>query len=300
MPSTLRLSVVTAAIVLLTAGVWGPAGAQSNAQGLIDELRNLIERGEQRRSADRDFLRALRDLVRRYDRPWQVPLFNDDFADGDFQRSPSWTVLAGDFWVEAGALKSHVQPARPETPPASGEGDTAARLFGAILEEALKGERSTEPRTSGGEGTPRAAIKTEVKISNAFALSMELSALARDTGTRQLVFGPYQGADAGLGYRLAYVSDAGDGGPSLQMLRVFSRGSSVIDASDRVGDLADGRVHNVNWTRDRSGEMVVTVDGNEVLRVVDRGFRDPFQGLVIENLGGRFGVHSVAVDGVRR
>ncbi|SCZ65923.1 hypothetical protein [Thiohalomonas denitrificans] len=297
-----RALAFVAALTLAPAIAARAQSAEPDPQALIEELNALIERGEEQRSADRPFLRDLRELVARFDRPWQVQLFADDFDDGDYTRSPSWTVTAGEFWVEAGTLKSRVEVApAPSEPQRNGsEGDTASRVFGEILEEALNGGREEAQQQPGAAvGTPRAVITAPVTITNAFALSTQLSAQAPGGTAQRLQLGPYQ-ADAELGYRLSYLAAEGGGDASLEMLRIYSRGTSVIDSADSVPNLADGRTHTLEWSRDRNGEMVVRLDGQEIMRTVDRGFRDPFDGLVLINEGGEFGLHSVSVRGVEQ
>lgn len=301
--SAKRVLALVAVLTLVPAIAARAQSTEPDSQALIEDLKALIERGEERRSADRSFLRDLRELVARFDRPWQVQLFADDFDDGNYTRSPSWTVTEGEFWVEAGTLKSRVEaaPAPSEPQRNGGEGDTATRIFGNILEEALNGGREeAQQQPDATAGTTRAVITAPVAITNAFALSTQLSARAPGGTAQRLQLGAYQGADAELGYRLTYRAAEGGGDASLEMLRLYSAGTSVIDAADSVPNLADGRTHTLEWSRDRNGEMVVRLDGQEVMRTVDRGFRDPFDGLVLVNESGEFGVHSMSVRGVKQ
>ena len=112
-------------------------------------------------------------------------------------------------------------------------------------------------------------------------------------------FGPYQGANASAGYRLAYRPGATGGTPSLELLRLSSRGgTSTIELYDKPLKLEDGKAHVIEWTRNRRGRMVVRVDGNEVMNVIDRGFRDPFDGVALVNSGGDYALRSITIDGV--
>ena len=53
------------------------------------------------------------------------------------------------------------------------------------------------------------------------------------------------------------------------------------------------------WTRDEDGEMAVSVDGNELFQVIDRGFTDAFNGFTIVNRGGDYAVRNVTLSGTK-
>jgi hypothetical protein len=125
----------------------------------------------------------------------------------------------------------------------------------------------------------RAEIFLAQPITKAFALRVELT--ARE-GPGQLEFGPYQDTGRLAGYRLLYAPGAPRG---LELLRLSRFGRSVITAQGRPVNLADGRAHVVQWTREPGGEMVVWLDGEEVMRTVDRGLDAPFDGVTLLNLG---------------
>ena len=97
-----------------------------------------------------------------------------------------------------------------------------------------------------------------------------------------------------LGYRLAYNAGAHR---SVELLRVGGRGSAVIDSRRLNAGIEDGRVHTVLLTRDALGALAVSIDGKEIMRVTDRGFRDSFDAFVLINRGGDYTVRSIAVYG---
>lgn len=266
------------------------------SQQLVEELRKLIEEAERVRAADPRFLWDLRTLARRYDRPWQVELLRDDFSDGDYGNGPVWTVRAGRFFVDRSlGLRSTVAvsptPAAPSqgTVKGGGQQDLASTILGAILEQSL-GQRR-EGRTRASAPAARAEIVSGVRISNAFAIRIELTSWR---GEGRLELGPYTAQGVATGYRLVYLPG---GQPGLQLVRIAPGSLAVIDVYRDSLPLEDRQFHVLSWTRDRAGEMTVTVDGNEVLRTTDRAIAAPFDGVTVTNLGGDFAVRSIRVMG---
>ncbi len=261
-------------------------------QGFVDRLNTLIDKGEKARAADPRFLRDLRDLGRGYDRPWRKLVLADDFGDGNFTADPAWTVTAGRYWVEGGwGLRSKVDPAATQPQPQQQEKlsdrDAALAILGTILGQAAGRGKRGEPAATGVAAT--AAIHTGVRITNAFAIEIDLSSWL---GQGRLEFGPYRGADRATGYRLAYTPGGG-----LELLRVSPWGSSVIERVAGPLTLEDKKAHRIEWTRRPDGAMAVTVDGKALFTAVDRGFTDPFDGFLMVNRGGDYILKRLAVYG---
>ena len=280
------------------AGASGAAEATGNGQAdrvrkLIDELNALVDEAEKARAADPIFLRDLRDLARRYDRPWRQLVLVDDFGDGDFTAGPAWTVSSGRYWVERDwGLRSTVTAASAapkEEPRGKTSGrDVAISILGNILNQAV-GERGQGGGAPASAEPDFAAIHSPAPISNAFAIEVEMSSWK---GQGRLEFGPYQGAERATGYRLAYTP----GGP-LELLRVSARGAATIESSRQAVTLEDKKTHLIAWTRSVDGAMKVTLDGKETLAAADRGLRHPFDGFMIVNRGGDYIVKRAAVYG---
>ena len=288
------------ALVLGLAAPVRPALAEPQAsdrarlQGLIDELEEQLERGERERLNDPWFLRELRRTIGRYDNPWSRPLFSDDFSGRAPEPAPPWRVTAGEFLIDWRYGLRSVIEGRPgaEQDPAVTEEEAVKRLFGEILKQAIEGE--------GAAPAPRAAsfaaVIASVKITNAFALRLELTARALEGVTDpRFEFGPYQGEAAAAGYRLAYRS--GDR-PSLELNSISPRGTvSTVEIYGDPLELEDGQVHVIEWTRDPAGLMIVKLDGKELMNVTDRRFRDPFDGFAVVNSGGDYALRSVTITG---
>lgn len=265
-----------------------PVPAGKGAQELVDELRAMIEKAEKSRAADPRFLRDLRDLAGRFDVPWRKKLFSDDFSDGDFTAGPAWTVTAGRFWVEKGyGLRSAVTPQAPAQQKKVSNEDLAVALLGSLLNRAAGGGQQTVSAPD-----QAAEIRLPRKITNAFSLRFELSSWE---ARGRLELGLTQGRGK-AGYRLAYNPGAT---PSLELLRVTDRGTSVVEASRVPVTLEDKKTHVIDWTRSADGSMAVAVDGEERLRVRDGGFRGPFDGFVMVNRGGDFILRRVSALGTQ-
>ncbi len=261
-------------------------------QGFVDRLNTLVDDGEKARAADPRFLRDLRDLARGYDRPWHKLVLADDFGDGNFTADPAWPVTEGRYWVEGGwGLRSKIDLAAAQTQPQQQEKrsdrDAALAILGTILGRTSGRGKRGEPAATGVAAT--AAIHTGVRITNAFAIEIDLSSWL---GQGRLEFGPYRGADRDTGYRLAYTPGGG-----LELLRVSPWGSSVVERVAGPLTLEDKKTHRIEWTRRADGEMTVSLDGKALFTTVDRGVTDPFDGFLMVNRGGEYILKRLAVYG---
>ncbi|MCH9012377.1 MAG: hypothetical protein IIA68_04850 [Proteobacteria bacterium] len=311
---TIQRSVIAclalAAIAVGAATLSGPAAAQSAPAGgdqqlqkLIKELRNELKRGESDRLIDPWYLRDLRKVLRRYENPWGKRLFSDDFSGRGPQPDAPWRVTAGEFLIDwRYGLRTVVEPppARQQQQTQFSGKDQVTQLFGQLLRQTLQGQQGGQVAEQPPADPGFAAVIAPVKVTNAFAMRVELtSRMVPGSAEPRFEFGPYQGANASAGYRLAYRPGATGGTPSLELLRLSSRGGiSTIELYDKPLKLEDGKAHVIEWTRNRRGRMVVRVDGNEVMNVIDRGFRDPFDGVALVNSGGDYALRSITIDGV--
>ncbi len=220
----------------------------------------------------------------------QVPLFiKDGFSDGDISRNPAWTIASGKFGLEkTGGLRSIVRLGC-SSGAQSGKQDSAAAILDTILGSGK----------SGGSGNSlvsnqRAELFTAAKNINTFRLS---TAFISRSAPGQFDWFVYQGSDRSSGYRLSYYADAAS--PSLELLRVTRKGTSVIDSFDAAKALEDGKTHDIRWTRAAGGAMSVVLDGEEILTVTDQGIKSGFDGLSMANASGDMLIRSVDVLGVR-
>lgn len=281
---------------------WEAKAADQKSQALVDNLRTLVDDADKRRLASPTFLDDLRKLAQRYDQPWRVELLYDDFGDGNYTANPVWTVAQGRFAVEWGyGLRSVIQTRAPEPKVAQQPQqqkkvrpeDVAASLLGALLRQPQQQQQQSQTAPAQAMPAGKAEIFAPRRLGNAFAIKLELSSRQ---GAGRIEFGPYQGATRKAGYRLAYLPGAR---PGLQLVRASEWGTGIIDAYGQALALEDGKRHLIEWTRREDGLMTVAVDGKTLISITDRGFRDPFDGFVLANSGGDFGLHRIQIRGAR-
>lgn len=216
---------------------------------------------------------------------WRQLLLHDAFRDGDYTRDPTWTVATGRFSAESGTGLRTVHEARRPLAEARQQ-DLPTAILGAILGE-INRSRDQEVPVDSPDLAEIYAVQT---ISNAFAIQLELT-VRQASGP--LLFGPYQGSDRSSGYHLVYTPDVERG---LHLVKLTGSGSSIIESVDQQFSL--NRQYAIQWTRDTRGAMIVSLDGNEVFRVNDRNFTDPFDGLTLINKGGDYTIREVTIHGI--
>jgi len=257
---------------------WGDTAADPSKQ-MVEELKELIDRAERDRAANPQFLKDLRAVLGQYDRPWQTLVLADNFADRDFTQNPTWTVAQGKFYIDySNGLRSLVKP------PAASTGSTQTKDVAAALLSAL-----LTPSGQQQAGAARAEIFVKQKIANAFNLQVKLASIQAPGRLDLLVF---QGDQRNKGYMLTYLPGQAE---ALQLLRLTTSGSAVVETAAEPVRLEDGQVHALDWQRFANGDMAVALDGRELFRVNDRGFKDTFSGLAIVNSGGDYSVREVAL-----
>ncbi len=199
----------------------------------------------------------------------------DDFADGDFTRNPTWRIASGSFSVRNGGLRSSVAApsARPE--------DIGRQILGSIFQEqlgmALPGQETA------------AAAYVPARVAPEFRIIAELSGPSQAHGNVQ--FGPYFGRNLNHGYRLVYRSDQSR---PLQLQFVDQSGASVLGRSRF--QLDDGNPHLLEWTRDADGRMTVSRHGSVLIEAMDREWSGDFEGFSLINSGGDWTLHEVTVE----
>jgi hypothetical protein len=308
------LTVVLTSLIMMTLNLqaadsssryqtWRPPGENvqpqpaddERMQSMIDELNQLIDDADKVRAADRRFIEDLRKVVNQYDWPWRKLVMNEDFTDGRMAKDSNWNIVSGNFQLERGlGLHSDIQisqSGQQQTSERDSREDAATLLLGAILDQAFNEKQAKSDDAPDQRNADRAVIVSKKTVSNAFAIDLNI-----DTRSTQGRFeiGVYQGSAAGPGYRLVFLPGSG---ASVELQRVSSRGKSIIDVADKISATGD-RIHQLQWTRTKHGNMKITLDGKTILESADRSFKDAFTGIVLINEEGEFSVKQLSVQGV--
>jgi hypothetical protein len=262
-------------------------------RSLLKELRGLVRDAARQRAADPRFLGDLRELARRYARPRLKLVLFDNFSDGNFSAKPAWRAAGSGIRVSS---YYGLQLRQPRYQPAqnnqSNRRSARDELIGSILGQ-LTGQKPRQQSRRQPVRPRPARLTVAAAIPNAFAIELAFGSESLNGG--RFLVGVTQGKRR-LGYRLAY--NPGSTQP-IELIRRGNRGSAIIDATYGKLKLEDGRLHKIQLTRDRRGEMTVRVDGKVLIRTVDRAFRGKFDGVVMVNLGGDYTIRSIRVDGAR-
>lgn len=208
-------------------------------------------------------------------------VFRDDFTDGNFTSNPAWRVAAGTFSVTDGALTTAV--------PSLDKPQSAEDVGGALLRGVLGQTLGVD--LGGGRAT--AAIYQPSSLPDAFEIRTTVAATAADLVRMHL--GPYQKRDVSVGYRLVFDEKAND---RLAIVARADGASRTVAKRDGMSSLADGKPHEIVWKRSQDGRMHVSVDGAEVLNVVDQSVAGGFEGYSFVALGGGWRVGSVEVSAI--
>ncbi len=275
---------------LLFPEIWAQTGEQSdeaaNNEQLRADLTALLAKGRQQRAAQSWFLNDLSELLKQKQTDWSVALLNDDFQDGNFTHSPKWSVLSGHFKVKNQGLFSQVtiQTSQESERPAENQDFTTA-ILGAILDRATRNENSNKPVNNTAE---TGKIVTQQIIPASFALKAKLT-IQSETG--RVEFGPYAGNTQQQGYQLSILP----GQQLIELLRINSRGSSVIESKQKTVSL--NQAHVFEWLRDDSGMMTLAMDGEQLFQVSDRRYMKNFSGFMLNNFSGSMILHEITIVG---
>ncbi len=266
----------------------GEAGDTENIQKLVKSLKSLTVKIDQQRVSRRWITDRLLVLINQYDWPWQNLLINDRFRDGDYTYNPTWTVASGRFQVIPDiGLKSSVSRTRKQASKQESTDDLASLLFKTLLKP--DSQKGTERKWI--DKIHPAEIFIDQPITNSFAVRIVFKSYA-DNG--RLEFGPFQGPRREIAYRVAYIPQRRNG---IRLVHHTRYGSSVIDIYRRQINLEDGRLHSIEWLRDERGEMIVSLDGKELFRSLDRSLGTGFDGFSIINRKGQYDIRGVTVYG---
>jgi hypothetical protein len=160
-------------------------------------------------------------------------------------------------------------------------------LFGVLNEITKDGSENQDQ-----EDPARALISSSAVIPNSFNLQFDFKS---DSSWGSAVIGVMLGDDPRTGYHLVYRPSPAENRP-LQLIKYRYGKIYIIDeALEKSPDLDDGLSHKIQLSRSENGNMVVAVDGIEVMQAADFSYRDSFSGIVIENNGGSYSYDNIEI-----
>ena len=209
--------------------------------------------------------------------------------------NPVWTIGGAPVMVDRlDGLRTRVSMTEPQAaaqPQQSTDtGDAAVQILGQLLRQSTQ---SNEPDKPAPVRHKETILATSAGTENQFALQADI--VFADAVNGYFEFGVIQGTD-GLGYRVGIRPGAGDA--TVELLRVGSRGSGVVNSTQMSAAIwapqQTSEPKTVLFTRDDLGDMNVSINGTVVLSGNDRGFRDRFDGFIFRNGGGDYIVKSIS------
>ena len=278
-------------------GQW--ESADDRLKQMISDLDRLIEEGRNSRAAHPEFLKDLQKTVDSYKFPEKTVYFSDDFSDNDFWLNPSWIVAAGDYSVDRyGSLYSSVpirRPAQQEKSADDADDDRGLRILLGVLNELSQDEK--DHLSDDGPLQDQALIYSKAEIPNSFTLRFSF----RSTAVwGSATIGIFQDDNPTSGYQLVYQASPADGRP-IQLLRYrYGKPYIIEEVHENSPDLDDGLDHVVQLDRTPGGEMVVTIDGGEILRTSDLSLQGDFSGVAIINNGGSYSYDNIEIYAEQR
>jgi len=266
-------------------GQW--QSSDDRLENLIHDLDQIIEEGTKARAAHPGFLQDLNAIIDQYRSPKKLVFFADDFSDNNFSENPTWIVSQGTFSIDIhGSLHSSIPVSRPVAEQGSDSKsaeDRNMRILLNVLNELTKEEKEQPGQM--GNGETKAVISSAASIANSFNLEFSFRS---DSTWGSTSIGVIDGDDPQSGYHLVYQAVPAENRP-MQLIKYRYGKPYVIDEAHEISpDLDDGAAHAIRLTRSPNGDMVVMVDGLEVMRTADLSYRDDFTGVIITNNGGSY------------
>lgn len=245
-------------------------------QKLLTDLKAKVAQAEKDQAASPDFLEDLKKLIADYEAATivsQAKPFIDNFSDNEFATNPTWKVTAGTWQVDkSGSNRGLVSKIRQQA--------NLNSLLGNLL----------NPQGTAQQANPQyAAIYTKAKLPGTFTASTKFTSKDRYGGLQVSL---YQGASAQNQYRVSYQPGNSQ---ALLLQRVAASGATLLGSYNGAINLEDGNAHELTFSRDAAGKMMVLLDGQTVIAASDKTLTGDFDGILLTNIGGSYWIREVAV-----
>ncbi|MBF0346511.1 MAG: hypothetical protein HQL81_02480 [Magnetococcales bacterium] len=290
--------------------------AWADEEKLLDELRQVLEEGRRTRAAKPEFLNKLDRILNQARGGVARFLLRDRFDDGDYEVNPSWTVVTGNFHVDAsGALFSSMASAEA-LPMQEGGGTVGAEnqgkqdadmkmvmgIVGLLADGKFPGQGAGSQTAKGGRGSDGqkdgkgiAIIHVPISTENTFHLRFLFRA---DSALGQGEVGLFLGQELRSGYRLLMNADP-NRDKTVEIVRYHESRHPESVAMIPGNGLGDGLNHELTWKRTDNGTMTVGLDGRNILQTRDVAINQGFDGLVLINRGGDMAFDNIELSAGR-
>ncbi len=252
---------------------------------LVTDLNALIKKAETANAADPNFIADLKKLAAKYPVTAAKPstagqvFLSDNFADGNYTANPVWKVSAGSWKVDTKGATVGLNSTIGQS--------TSNKVTGNDVLKAILGVQEQQaPQTT------YASIYTAAPISNTFKVTVKLTSFNKNG---PINIGPYQGASASSGYQLVYHPGKDTG---LVLQRTVGNKLTQVGAYNDPINLEDGKVHEIQWSRESTGKMRVYLDGQQVIIATDTQITGNFDGWLNINQGGAYWIREIKVVGL--
>lgn len=275
-----------------------PPQENQKLKSMISELEQKIEDADKRMIAHPSFLEELKELVGKYKAQLRDLFFRETFTDGNYTKSPKWTVKSGQFSVnKKGYLVNSVVP---KTDPSQAEPSQEqkpsieAEAVGILLDSIFGSPEKKEPAPPKPKSQPEpvqpASIYTQKKFPPAFEMTMRFKSSKIGAFDITLLGAPKLSPR----YRLKIMANHSSQNP-IEIVRETTGRAFTVGAADKFPKINDNKFHTLSWIRYSNGAMNVLIDNTIVLQTYEVYYRDDFTGFEITNNGGSHSWDSVLI-----
>jgi peptidoglycan hydrolase-like protein with peptidoglycan-binding domain len=216
---------------------------------------------------------------------WPTQILATDFRTAGNIHNAGVLLDAGNFYIDryVGLVS---QPANLDDDDGDLNGEELAlAILGALLSEA------TNSNSGGNNNTgPDVLAQGHITAFTTNAFSMDFVVSAKNA-TQPLVIGLFESNLYTPGYRIAF--EPGRSGEAAIILCTGNNNLVLVETSWPNINLADGKPHYIQWTRDWNGYMELYIDGALVIAVTDTYMNNRFEGVIIQSNGGDWAIESL-------